>query len=149
MRLVTIDKSALRQYVRDPEMLQKANRPAALVVQLVYNGRRHDFAVPLRSNITGSVPKNQYFPLPPRPATRPKCRHGIHYIKMFPVKRSWLLPFHTENNMYAAMIKGIIDRNEKQIVKECKEYLARYEAGIRPQFATDLDLLLSLMDKIP
>lgn len=148
MRLVTIDKKVLKGYSADPEMLQKADRPCALIVKLIYNGHRYDFAVPMRSNICASSPKDQYFPLPPRKTTRPKNRHGIHYIKMFPVRRSWLSPFHTSNNMFAAMLKAIIDKNEKQIVHDCQEYLNRYADGNRPQFATDIDLLIEKMNAL-
>ena len=149
MRLVTIDKAALKCYSSHGEMLKKANRPCGLVLKLIYKGHRYDFAIPLRSNICASAPKNQYFPLPPRSTTRPKNRHGLHYIKMFPVRRTWLLPFHTSGNMFAALIKGIIDKNEKRIVKECQDYLARYEAGDRPAFSTDIDALIALMNNMP
>lgn len=68
----------------DRELMLKHNRPCIVVVRLRFRGKRRDFAVPLRSNIAPNVPKDQYFVLPPRPATRPGCRRGIHYIKMFP-----------------------------------------------------------------
>jgi hypothetical protein len=146
MRLVTINKAMLKGYAKDSEMLQKADRPCALVLKLIYRGHRYDFAIPMRSNISGSAPKNQYFPLPPRSTTRSGNRHGLHYLKMFPVRRSWLLPFHTENNVYAAMIKAIIDKNEKRIVAACQAYLDRYSSGDIPQFSTDIDFLISQME---
>lgn len=149
MRLVTINKAMLKGYAKDSEMLQKADRPCALILKLVYKGRRYDFAIPMRSNISGSAPKNQYFPLPPRSTTRSGNRHGLHYLKMFPVRRSWLLPFHTENNVYAAMIKAIVDKNEKRIVAECQAYLGRYASGDVPQFSTDIDLLIQQMNALP
>lgn len=71
----------------DRELMLKHNRPCIVVVRLRFRGKRRDFAVPLRSNIAPNVPKDQYFALPPRPTTRPNCRHGIHYIKMFPITR--------------------------------------------------------------
>ena len=146
MRLVTFNKDVLKIYTKDKEMLQKANRPAALILKLNYKGTRYSFAIPLRSNISGNVPKNQYFPLPPRSTTKATNRHGIHYIKMFPIKREWMLPFHTEGNIYAALIKGIIDKNEKQIIKECQAYLDSYAEGNKPMYSTDLDLLISIMN---
>lgn len=145
MRLITIDKSKLKRYTKDPEMLQDSDRPSALVIQLRYKGHRYDFAIPLRSNISGSVPKNHYYSLPPRNTTRPGNHHGIHYTKMFPVKRSWVYPFHTENNMFASIIKAFIDKNEKQIIADCQHYLENYENGIVPDYSTDIDLLLGLM----
>lgn len=123
-------------------MLQKAKRPCVLVIRLKYKGSRYDFAVPLRSNISPSAPKNQYFPLPPNASTKSKHRHGIHYIKMFPVDRRKLLRFRTSGNAYATLVRSIINNNEKQIIQECQNYLTSYEQGIRPLFATDIDLLL-------
>ena len=142
MRLITIDSKCLKSYTVDPEMLQKSSRPYALIVQLRYRGHRYDFAVPLRSNISPSTPKSQYFPLPPRHTTKDNHRHGVHYIKMFPVKRSYVLRFRTEGNFYASLIKGILDANEKRIIQECQQYLTDYENGIRPSYSTDIDLLL-------
>lgn len=123
-------------------MLQKAVRPAVLVLHLKYKGHRYDFAVPLRSNISPSTPKEQYFALPPRPATKSKYRHGIHYAKMFPIKRSSMVIYRV-NNPFSAMIKAIIDANEKEIIKACQAYLTRYENGDRPLYATDIDFLIN------
>lgn len=145
MRLVTIKASNITAFTADPEMLQKAKRPCVLIMQLKYKGRRQSFAVPIRSNIPAAAPKSSYFPLPPRQSTRPKNRHGIHYIKMFPIKRSDTIMYRVEGNPQALLIKKIIDENEKQIIKECQEYLNRYETGLREEYSTDIDLLLKLM----
>ena len=146
MRLVTINKEKLKAYTEDPEMLRKAKRPCVLVIHLRYRGKRYDFAVPLRSNINPSTPSNQFFPLPPRKTTKSGHRHGVHYIKMFPVKRKDLIIFHTENNDYATLIKSIIDRHEKEIIKECQCYLDAYEQGIHPSYSTNIDLLIKIME---
>ena len=145
MKLVTIKSSALKQYTTDPEMLHKAKRPCVLIIRLKYKGRRYDFAVPLRSNIHPSSPKDEYFPLPPRKTTKPKHRHGIHYIKMFPVKKDVLLVYRYKGNAEAERIKAVIDKNEKAIVAECQAYLTRYEHGDRPAYSTDIDLLISML----
>lgn len=141
MRLVTLDQKQLNRYTIDPEMLQKAKRPCALIVKLTYKGTRYDFAIPLRSNISPSTPKEQYFPLPPRRTTRTGCRHGVHYIKMFPVDRTKVLKFNTDSRYYS-MIKSLLDGNEKAIISACQEYLEEYEKGVRPRFCTDIDLLI-------
>lgn len=144
MRLVTIKSEKLKAYKVDPEMLQKSKRPCVLIIQLKYKGKRYDFAVPLRSNISPSAPKGQYFPLPPRSTTKDRHHHGLHYIKMFPVKRSYTEYFLTKNNVGATLIKTILDKNEKQIVAECQRYLTAYEQGERPAYSTDIDLLLDV-----
>lgn len=143
MRIVTMCKADLHSYTIDPEMLQKAGRPCALIIKLTYKGHRYNFAVPLRSNISPSTPKDQYYPLPPRSTTKPHHRHGIHYIKMFPVDKTKVKRYRITGNPHAILIKSIIDKNEKQIIAECQQYLNRYEAGIKPRYSTDIDLLIS------
>lgn len=145
MKLVTLKSDTLKNYRQDKEMLQKAKRPCVLVISLKYKGIRHSFAVPLRSNINPSTPKEQYFPLPPRSVTKTKHRHGIHYIKMFPVKKTDCIYFRTKGNPMSERIKTIIDANEKQIIRECQLYLSNYEKGIHPAYSTDIDFLLSIM----
>lgn len=109
MKLVSIRPALLDVYAEDLEVLQKSGRPYVLVIRLNYKGQKTDFAVPIRSNIPASAPKNQYFALPPRAATKPKNRHGLHYIKMFPVKKRYFVRYRTEGNSFAIMIQDIID----------------------------------------
>ncbi len=145
MKLVTIDNELIEKYRVDPQVLYKSKRPYVLVIRLRYKGKSQDFAVPLRSNIPSSAPKQQYFALPPRPATKPKNRHGIHYIKMFPVDKQYLRRYRTEGNEFATLIQNIIDRNSKQIIQECQDYLTAYELGDHPKFSTNIDLLLDIL----
>ena len=95
MRLVALRKQDLYRYTIDKEMLQKAGRPCVLIVNLLYKKHRLNFAVPIRSNINPSTPKRDYFALPPRSTTRPKCRHGIHYAKMFPIDKRMAVMYRT------------------------------------------------------
>ena len=132
---------------KDPEFLCKAKRPCVLIARLKYKDHNYQFAIPLRSNIPAASPKNEYFGLPPRPNTSPKNRHGIHYIKMFPVKKEFLQKYHMEGNMAATLYKAIIDKNEKQIIQECQNYLTAYENGVRSKYATDIDFLLEQLCK--
>ena len=142
MRIVTIKQELYKMFSEDKELLNKSRRPCVVVLRLKYKGRRYNFAVPLRSNITAAAPKNQYFPLPPRPTTRPRNRHGIHYIKMFPIKKEYLLEYHTEGNASATLMKKIIDRNTKTIVTECQNYLDEYAKGNRPKYSSNIDYLI-------
>lgn len=119
----------------DRELMLKHNRPCIVVVRLLFRGKRRDFAVPLRSNIAPNVPKDQYFALPPRPTTRPGCRHGIHYIKMFPITKAYQRRFRIEGSTYYETLQRIIDGNTKRIVSECQAYLDRYEREGRTRFA--------------
>jgi hypothetical protein len=143
MRLVSINTTLFDKYQGDPEVLTKSGRPYVLVIRLKYKECHYDFAVPIRSNIPAAAPKDQYFALPPRPTTRPKNRHGLHYIKMFPVEKQYLVRYRTEGNQFATLIQTIVDKNTKQIVDDCQAYLDAYAAGSHPPFSTDIDYLLS------
>ncbi len=142
MRLVSIGTTLFDKYKNDPKVLTKSKRPYVLVIRLKYKEKNYDFAVPIRSNIP-AAPKDQYFALPSRPTTRPKNRHGLHYIKMFPVTKQYLRRYHTKDNQFATLIQAIIDKNTKIIVDECQAYLNAYAKGHHPQFSTDIDYLLS------
>lgn len=148
MKLVSIGPTLLAAYTVDQEVLQKSGRPYVLVIRLTYRGKKQDFAVPVRSNIAAAAPKDQYFALPARPTTRPKNRHGLHYIEMFPVKKQFLIRYRTEGNDFAMLIQSIIDKNVKRIVEECQQYLNAYERGEKPLFSTDIDLLLEQLEKM-
>lgn len=143
MKIVSIDTELFKKYKGDPEVLTKSKRPYVLVIRLKYKEHHYDFAIPIRSNIPASAPKNQYFALPPRSTTRPKNRHGLHYIKMFPVTKQYFRRYRTEGNPFAILIQKIIDKNTKVIVDNCQTYLDSYAKGQHPQYATDIDFLLS------
>ena len=121
MKIVSISQDFFDLVEGDRELMLKHNRPCIVVVRLRFRGKRRDFAVPLRSNIAPNVPKDQYFALPPRPTTRPGCRHGIHYIKMFPITKSYQRRFRTEGSAY-------------------------YEREGRPRFAVDIDRIVGLLE---
>lgn len=145
MKLVTIRTDLLELYEQDKEVLKKSGRPYVVVLRLKYKERNYDFAVPVRSNIPAAAPKDQYFALPPRPTTRPGNRHGLHYIKMFPVTKDYQVYYRTEGNKFATLVQQIVDKNTARIVSDCQRYLDRYAAGERPQFSTDIDFLLSML----
>ncbi len=145
MKLVTIRTDLLILYEEDKEVLKKTGRPYVVVLRLKYKEQNYDFAVPIRSNIPTSAPKEQYFALPPRPTTRPHNRHGLHYIKMFPVTKEYQVRYRTEGNEFATLVQQIVDKNTKQIVDECQQYLDRYAAGRRPPFSTDIDFLIATL----
>ena len=147
MKLVSINNALLLKYSGDSEVLQKSTRPYVLVIRLKYKNNNYDFAVPIRSNIPASAPKNQYFALPPRPQTRPKKHHGLHYIKMFPVTKQYLVRYRVEGNRFATLIQNIINKNSKQIVDECQQYLDLYSQGIKPVYSTDIDHLIEQLNK--
>ena len=146
MKLVSLDAKELKKYTVDPEMLQKAKRPCALIIKLKYKGSFYDFAIPIRSNISPNTPKCQYYPLPTRHTTKDTYRHGVHFIKMFPVDRTKVNRFNMEG-MFYQMMKAFLDKEEKNIVKACQNYLLDYELGNKPKYATNIDLLINVLNK--
>lgn len=114
MKIVSVHNDLISIYSADPEILTKSGRPCVLVVRLSYKGKRYDFAIPLRSNIPSGAPKDQYFSLPPRPSAKPHNRHGLHYIKMFPVTEKYLVRYRTEGNASATLYKEIISKNPEK-----------------------------------
>ena len=146
MKLVSIDEILIEKYKIDKEVMHKKGRPYVLVIRLKYKGKNQDFAIPLRSNISAASPKDEYFALPPRPTTKPKNRHGLHYIKMFPIDKRYLQKYRTEGNEYAMLIQNIISKNSRQIISECQSYLNKYENGIKSEYSTDIDMLLNVLN---
>ena len=100
----------------------KNGRPCVLILKLKYKGKRHKFVVPIRSNISSNTPKKQYFSLPTNSATKTGNRHGLHYIKLFPIDNKYIQKYRIDNNNYMLQIKSIIDKNEKEIVTSCQNY---------------------------
>ena len=72
---------------------------------------------------------------------------SVHYIKMFPVTKQYLIRYRTDGNRFATLIQTIIDKNSKQIVNECQRYLALYSQGIKPLYSTDIDYLIEQLYK--
>lgn len=133
----------------DPEILDKDNnRPYLIILRLKYKGNRHDFAIPFRSIIANYIPRDQYFPLPLRPTTRSNRIHGLHYIKMFPIKKSFLEKFHTKGDPYYTTISDIIKRNLNDIIGQAQAYLDRYESGQRISMGTNIELIYSALNPV-
>lgn len=146
MKIVSVSQDFYDLVKGDRELMPKCERPCILVVKLRFRDASRDFAVPFRSNIAPNVPRDQYFALPPRPTTRPGHRHGIHYIKMFPIVKAYQRRFRTDGSPYYEMLQRIVDENTQRIVSDCQMYLDRYELYGRPRFAVDLDRIIALLD---
>lgn len=146
MKLVTISDELLQKYrEQDKEVMQEKDRPYMLLVRLKYKGKRIHFAVPLRSNISPSTPIDQYFPLPNRKTTRTRCHHGLHYIKMIPIKKQYVQKYYTQGDVFSTFIEAYIKGHEREIVERCQNYLDSYAASERKLFSTDIDKLLGIL----
>ena len=98
--------------------------------------------MPLRSNISPTTPKWQYLSLPPNSKTKPNHSHGIHYIKLFPIKDEYVESYLI-SEPFDLMIKGIIDNKETEIVNACQDYLNKCEMGKKHFMTPDIDGILS------
>ena len=151
MQLVKVGEQFYQECKRqgtDKELLfNGSGRPCVLIVKLNYKGQKHKFVVPIRSNIAANAPKEQYFALPPNRATKSGNRHGVHYIKLFPINSKYVQKYRIENNEYMQKIKTILDRNEKEIVEACQNYLNACEQGQRNVMTPDIDGILSWLLK--
>ena len=147
MQLVKVKQSFYNEckiHNTDSElMFNECGRPCVLIIQLKYKGVLQKFVVPLRSNISGKTPSSQYFSLPPNPDTKPGNSHGIHYIKLFPIKDKYIDNYLISGDSFKIMIKRIIDKNEPTIVKACKDYLSEVEKGNKHYMTPDIDGILS------
>lgn len=125
----------------DKELLYNENekRPYLIILRLKYRGTKHDFAILFRSNISNYIPKNQYFSLPPRHTTKKEKIHGLHYIKMFPITKKYLIKFNKDKDRYYQLLDSIINKNIKQIIQEAQDHLINYENGVRLDYSTNID----------
>ena len=148
MKIVSVKSSLLEEYRKiDNEMLDKHGRPCLLVVHLKYKGKKRMFAVPFRSNIPGNVPKEQYFSLPPRSTTQNGKRHGIHYIKMFPVEKPFLERYRLDTPS-SSLCASILEKNKKKIIDDCQAYLTKYENGNCPSYSTSIDKMIEKLAQL-
>lgn len=133
----------------DKELLfnEDERRPYLIILRLKYKSKNHDFAVPFRSNIANYIPKDQYFSLPPRHTTKKEKIHGLHYIKMFPIIKEFLIKFNVNEDRYYRLISNIISKNIKQIVVEAQQYLINYQNGERCDYCTDIDGIMDILYK--
>jgi hypothetical protein len=137
MKIHSISENFFTLCSFDKELVFNTNRrPHLIVKNIIYKDKRQTFAIPLRSNI--KAPERQYFSLPPTSRTENKRAHGIHYIKMFPIKKEYLEPYFNSDKKHKRIVK-IIKRNTKTIVKETQKYVKDYEKGNIHRYSTDIE----------
>lgn len=127
-------------------LMNEKGRPCVLIARLKYKKQLRDFVIPLRSNIPGTADTSEFKSLPPNKSTRQGNRHGIHYIKMFPITKEYIEKFVYQNDPFLCNVKAIIDNDEKQIISAAQDYLLNYEKGHKHRFSVDIDELISLLD---
>lgn len=123
-------------------LFNEQGRPCVLLLRLKYKGNYRMFVVPLRSNISKTAPKNQYFALPPNKDTKPGNHHGVHYIKLFPVSKEYVQRYEIDGNKFLLQVSSILNSNEKTIVDACQRYLEECEKGNKHPMTPDIDGIL-------
>ena len=115
-------------------------RPYVVIIKLNFKGSKQDFAVPFRSNISGSNDNANYFALPPRKETRKFHRHGLHFIKMLPIEKEYFEKYnYPTNNASASRTIAYIQKNFKRLVQEAQSYIDSFSRGHRPPLCVDID----------
>ena len=147
MKIVKLKKLFIVEYKKhtsnDQLLESDAGRPCVLLITLKYRGVKRNFIVPLRSNITSSAPKSHYFALPNTSKTKNGYHAGIHYIKIFPVSKTYIDKFRIDAGSEYELVQKIIDKNEEVIIKACQDYLNEYEKGNRSPLTPDIDSILT------
>lgn len=133
--------------VAEQLMKTKDGRPGVLILKLTYKGKQRDFIVPLRSNIPSKAEQWEYKKLPPNKDTKPGFHHGIHYIKIHPINKKYIDKYNIDKSSYLLTVKSIIDKNTKEIVEACQQYLNDYEAGKRHKFSVNIDGIIEILEK--
>ena len=139
IKVVGISRSFFEGLPADKELLHGTdmgkNRPFMIMVNLNYQGKKIDFAIPFRSRLSSKTPKDEYKSLPPRPNTPKHCAHGLHYTKMFPIKKQFFVKFNVnENNKYYQKVFNIIERDISEITRHAQKVVNDYEAGIKSPY---------------
>ncbi|MBK1809131.1 hypothetical protein JHL18_00515 [Clostridium sp. YIM B02505] len=142
IKICSIMQSFYDKFDDSVELEKNEKRPCLIIIQLLYKGIKYDFAIPFRSNINGGAKRDEYFPLPPRKTTKKGKKHGLHYIKMFPISKQYIKKYYSENDENKNDITKI-EKNLKQIVNEAQKYLEDYETGIRYNFCVDIDTIIN------
>ncbi len=141
-----IDQELERLYeVTDSEFLRN-KRPCLLVLRLKYLNGRHDFLVPIRSNLDPRYCNGNFFELPPRQITRSGRVHALQYTKMFPVDGTFLTSYRFKNSFEEDLVKGAIRDNMPEIVSGCQRYLDNYDCQSKLAYSTDIDSLLATLN---
>lgn len=143
MKICSIKKEFYDMFDDNIELEKNDKRPCLIIIKLKYKNKDVDFAIPFRSNIYGGAKRKEYFPLPPRHTTKQGKKHGLHYTKMFPIKKEYFLKYYSieDKDNKNDMIK--IQKNLSKIVNEAQEYIKDYESGIRYDYCTNIEIIFN------
>lgn len=147
IHLVAISQEFFKLCSFDKELLVNYNqgRPYMIVLKLKYKEKMIDFALPLRSNISKTTRKENFFKLPNNRKTKQGNHHGIHFEKMFPIEKKYKVKFR-QDEFLEKIIIPFISNNLKEIIKMAQKYLTRYENGDKTIYSTDIDRIYETLE---
>ena len=117
-------------------------RPCLIIVEINFKNKKYDFALPFRSNIHPSTPKDTFYNLPPRKTTKPEHYHGIHYAKAFPIDKKYFENYAYGGDFLEELILEIVEKNIKSIIEEFKNYLIKYENGEKVLYCVNIEKII-------
>lgn len=145
MKYSTISQEFFDKFSFDGDELthnKDEKRPYAIIIKLTFKGEKYDFALPFRSHIKAYFPEEQYFKLPPNHSTKSGEIHGLHYIKMFPIQKKYMLKYRFPNDKLNNAIQNKIAKNKKTIIEDAQKYLDSYSENGRPSYGVDIEGLI-------
>jgi len=143
MKIVSISQHFFSQCTQPNELLDNTNRrPYVVIMKLDYKGKKYDFALPFRSNISATVPADLYFSLPPTSSTRVGNKSGLHLIKMFPVDKHYFEKFRINPGSSYDLNSKIIQKKKKDLIQLCQDYLNRVESGEFISYRVNIDQII-------
>lgn len=144
IRICSIKQTFYDMFDDSIELEKNEKRPCLIILKLKYKDKKYDFAIPFRSNINGKASRKEFYPLPPRKTTHKHRRHGLHYIKMFPIKKEYINSYYKNNTENQADINKIT-KNIKTIIKEAQTYLTNYANGARYNYCVNIDRMIDIL----
>ena len=147
IEIVSIKKKFF-QICDDSELLHNDDlkRPYLIILKLKYRGKKIDFAIPFRSNIPPNAKEWEFYSLPPNSTTKETYYHGLHFIKMFPIKKEYKEKFHTsKNEFFQKVIEAKIKKDLKLIVGKAQNYLIKYEEKIINEHSVNIDKIIEIL----
>lgn len=148
LQIISVKKIFFDKCSFEKEILHndKMRRPYLLLLKLKYKEKEQDFAIPFRSNILGNTNEKEFYALPPNNTTKDGNHHGLHFTKMFPIKKEYKDKFYTSKNIFfQKIIEAKIKKDLKIIVNKAQDYLIDYECGIRYDYYVDIDKILEVI----
>lgn len=85
--------------------------------------------------------------MPPNKHTKPGNRHGVHYIKLFPIEKEYINKYVVSGKYYKTIL-NILDKKEPDIISSVKEYLAKCESGQKHSMTPNINGIIDMFNML-